>query len=298
MSFGGIGKMFPGTVGAQSRVVSPRIGRRDQGRRKFCKLVTRRFTESINWKVPPNVTLVFASVGSPGVIADIDGQPGDFDSYGMVVGATLTVTPGETLSLVVGTTSVGSTGGTPDGGDGGLGQGSSAHPEVPKDGRGGSGSSRIVQGGNPVVIAGGAGGGYADRTLPPSLQDLQSFGGSAGYPDGSDGEDHIPTGRQGFGGGQSAGGAGGVANPSYGYDGQDGASLQGGDGGASFAIDGTLGGHGGGGGLYGGGGSAGGVVTIGGGGGGSGSDSGAPNFDEVTNAPLMGFIELTWEICN
>jgi hypothetical protein len=181
-----------------------------------------------SWTVPSGINLVrVTAFGAQGAAGDsFIGSGG----LGGEASATLLVTPGETLTVVVG--------GTPFGG-GGIGD------------RKGGGASDVRQGGNDlahrvVVAGGGGGGGGNDNNAVPQ----QESGGSGG----------------GVAGGDGAGeGAGSGATSSAG--GSSGGSLgNGGMGTGNFLGSGS----GGGGGYYGGGGGNGGAFFIGAGGGGSG----------------------------
>jgi hypothetical protein len=194
------------------------------------------------WTVPSGVTSVDV------VLCGADGlRTTAVGGIGAEVTATLAVTPGETLDVVVGGMASGTTGGFNGGGDGaGLGGG-------------GGGATDIRQGGSTladrVLVAGGGGGaGSSTAGLNP--------GGDGGTV-GANGQSGP---KAGLGGGSSAGGAGGLGLPSSG-------------GGGALGVGGAGGsmGGGGGGGLYGGGGGGGNPAasTDGGGGGGGSSLAGA-----------------------
>jgi hypothetical protein len=167
--------------------------------------------------------------------------------------ATLPVTPGERLTIVVG--EGGQNLGTANIGNGGASGG--VH-----DGASGGGRTAVERANQPVLVAGGGGGGGG-------ASGGTYFGGSGGAGGAASGERGLPStggGAGGEGGTQSGGGAGGAAT--NGSDGTAGTVNRGGAGG-------TDGGGGGGGGYRGGGGGEGAgsieccSLAAGGGGGGS-----------------------------
>lgn len=217
--------------------------------------------------VPPLVTEVTVEAcgaqggeGSSGF--GVSGGAGD-GGLGGCVGATIDVTPGESLAVFVGGR-----------GDDGI----AAQPttssfnggaSTPGGGGGGGGASDVRQGGDGlehrVVVAGGGGGGGAG--FAPGAN-----GGDGGGVVAEDGEDADGSG--GGGGTDVSGGAGG-ADPLGAFDGLPGDSGTGGAGGQHIT-----GGGGGGGGYYGGGGGGGAAsgafpASGGGGGGSSYADPGA-----------------------
>jgi hypothetical protein len=176
-----------------------------------------------------------------------------FSNYGGGGGfaqGTLTVTPGETLSIIVGGGGAQYfTAGTPGGG----GDGGSTGDATFRPG-GGGGRSEVSRGSTQLVVAGGGGGGGSVGA------------GGAGAGGGTTAQDasvgNGADGDQGRGGTQTAGGAAGVgASP--------GVKDTGGRG-EDFLGAGNRGGGGGGGGYYGGGGGRGWSPAGAGGGGGSG----------------------------
>lgn len=199
---------------------------------------------------------------------------------GAVVGADLSVSPGEVLYVEVGgaPTTSGSCGwyvpGAPPSCVGGFNGGGSSHSG---GGAGGGASdvrtvSREAAGtlvSRLLVAAGGGGSG----TRPGFHGDYPSsgVGGDAGASGGDGGRIGVPPGTGGGAGTASGGGAGGIPG------GMPGALGVGGDGGASCGYD-ACGGGGGGGGLYGGGGGGDNVympnlgIATGAGGGGGGSN--------------------------
>jgi uncharacterized repeat protein (TIGR01451 family) len=198
--------------------------------------------------------------------------------------ATIAVTPGETLTVVVGgagsaSGSGGASGGFNGGGDtGGQESGS------------GGGASDVRQGGmtraHRVVVAGGGGGaGY----------ELPADGGSGGGASGGNAGSNF--GAAGAGGGQTGGGAGGPhsggLSGAAGEAGDTDGLGEGGDGGVAGTFG---GGGGGGGGLHGGGG--GGASTGGGGGGGGGGSGYTPDGTGLSNGVRTGngLVTLTYEL--
>jgi hypothetical protein len=130
-------------------------------------------------------------------------------------------------------------------------------------GGGASGVSLGTDFSSPVLVAGGGGGGGG--------QGNPERGGSAGFPNGQDGQSVFRPAAGGDGGTQAFGGAGGTSDANGGDGGGFGPSGPGA--GGSGGSGGGNGGGGGGGGYYGGGGGGGGgVVLIISGGGGGGSD--------------------------
>lgn len=212
--------------------------------------------------VPAGVTSIIVNVRGA---AGGDGYPdtlGDYGSGGKaatVDGVQLSVTPGETLTVMVGgrggNASAGAAGaGGWNGGAVGGYVGPSGWGYSPSGG--GGGATDIRQGGtglaNRVIVAGGGGGAGANGS---------SNGGDGWFPSGLSGSNP----RGGGGGTSSGGGPGGSGSVGNGANGTSGA------GGAGASID-IRGGGGGGGGYYGGGGGGeGGLGTIGGGGGGGSS---------------------------
>jgi hypothetical protein len=193
--------------------------------------------------VPTGVTSLRVDVvGAQGVGPGAGFSPG---GSGGRVQATLPVTPGETLTIMVGGTralpSDGS-GGFNGGGDGGNG------------GWGGGGASDIRRGATWLIIAGGGGGAGRGAGGP-----FGAFASGVGGPGGGlVGGDGTVSGLAGKGGTQSSGGAGGNAAPGA-IPGSPGTPQLGGNGGAGvndpFVRQ---GGAGGGGGYFGGGGGGGG----------------------------------------
>jgi hypothetical protein len=157
---------------------------------------------------------------------------------GARVQTTLTVTPGEVLSVYVGKSGTASLGTSPQGAGGGWNGGGAVTPG--NLGGSGGGATDLRRGGSKLLVAGGGGGsGYGDS---------RSNGGGGGAPDGQSGS--TGSSAPGAGGTQTAGGSFGG---SLGQGGRNNANSSGG----------------GGGGYYGGGGGGTGTGASGGGGGGS-----------------------------
>lgn len=216
------------------------------------------------WVVPDGVTSVpFRACGAQG------GSPNaPYPNGGGCVTATIAVTPGETLQIVVGSRQGFNGGGRP-GASGGN----------PAPFTGGGASDVRVAGDDPAtpysledrVLVGGGGGGFGGANGGSG----RGYGGAGGGPDGSSGQggvgsSEVPMNFGGEGGTTIAGGAGGQAALG-GAPGEDGTFGQGGRGGPR--VDGTNGGGGGGGGggYYGGGGGGTDDRTPGAGGGGGSS---------------------------
>ena len=194
--------------------------------------------------VPPGVTQITVdaagSSGNPDFSYDTGGAPG----HGGTVHASLTVTPGDTLTISVGCTS-----------GYGFARGGKGSPNANGNydalgvGTNGGGATGLANGGTPLVVAGGGGGGGGDGAF------INQDGGAGGNA-AADGLDGTGTGH----------GSGGSSSGSSGPDGADG----------SPPVLGTTAGAGGGGGggyPYGGAGGSGGGVGSGGGGGGGGGQS-------------------------
>lgn len=203
-----------------------------------------------NWVVPACVTSI--TVNAYGA----DGG-GTYGGNGAMASGTFSVTPGQTIQVIVG-----GSGGCPGAGYNGGGSGQNANNSA-NGSCGGGGASQINIGGTPVLIAaggGGMGGGTDD--------------GAAGVGGCASGTAGSTTFGAGAGGGtQSAGGTGGPPWSSGGYSGQNGSLGQGGNGASDPCYNNSPGG-GGGGGYYGGGGGGSDcwqTSPYGGGGGGGGS---------------------------
>jgi hypothetical protein len=217
--------------------------------------------------------------------------------FGAEATATVAVTPGEVLEVMVGgrgsrypSDANWQAGGFNGGGDGVI--------DTVAGSRGGGGASDVRRVpyalADRLVVAGGGGG-------AGSLNGGSVNGGAGGAPKGSDGS---PNPNGGAGGTQSAGGAAGVTEGTADATVTAGQLGQGGAGGRTSGI-GAFSGGGGGGGLYGGGG-AGGRSTSPGAGGGGGSSFGPPGTTFVTGArgrsgdctgpgPLPGDVTITYD---
>ncbi len=245
------------------------------------------------WTVPSGVTSI--EVLAVGAAGGSDFFGGTSTTGGDVPGglggaelATLSVTPGHTLSIKVGgvgvspTNSFGALGGYNGGGSGGEGNFGGA------GGAGGGGETTVVDentGATSAVAAGGGGAGGTDCVEEASSCSgvYRDLGGSAGSGGGSNGG----SAGSGQGAGAGGGGGGGVTTGSSGSPGTAGSSTSGcgngmagnagsGGSGGLQCSGGSGGGGGGGGGFYGGGGGGGGgdapsTPDAGGGGGGGGS---------------------------
>jgi hypothetical protein len=228
---------------------------------------TQTFNSSAAFTVPAGITsLTVDAYGAQG--GGALGGPGGRTTF------TITVIPGETLTV-----DVGGQGGLPTGGSNGGGAGGLANAGTgPGTGGGGGGWSGVSRGATLLVVAGG-GGGYGQ----PNVN-----GGAGGGTTGVDGSDGVG----GFGGGggtQAAGGGGGTGG---GTAGTTGAAGAGGAGGNAMPFENGSGG-GGGGGYYGGGGGGGDTVDGGGGGGGGSSyPAGATHLQGVHSGG--GQVILTW----
>ena len=188
------------------------------------------------YTVPAGVTSLSVTLRGAGGGPNAGGASGSGGAGGLVSGR-LAVTPGETLTLVVGQA------GRQDTPGGTYGGGASGGTQQSQYGGSGGGRTAIRRAGNDIVVAGGGGG---SSRIDPSFGG--GVGGAGGGLTGGTGAGSLG----GFGGSQSAGGGKG------GSAGVDGSLINGGQGGT--------GGGGGGGGYYGGGGAGG---SLGGGGGGS-----------------------------
>jgi uncharacterized repeat protein (TIGR01451 family) len=193
--------------------------------------------------------------------------------FGARVEGDLAVSPGSTLSAVVGGNGSGGTGGANGGGNGCAGGGGASDVRTSDADL----TSRVL------VAAGGGGAGCGGTGSPPQS------GGDAGAPGTGGAEGGSP-------GTQTAGGAGGagVAGCDPGAPGGDGSLLAGGVGAVNSAPSCPLaggGGGGGGGGLYGGGG--GGAFGSGGGGGGSGPGGGGGGGSSLVPPGGSGAVDST-----
>jgi len=260
-----------------------------------------------HFKVPRGVTqLKVVASGASGPTASSSGCGYEGGSGGLVK-ATIPVTPGEKLAVVVGgegdsgsACGTSGKGGFNGGGNGGEGVSAS-------NGTGGGGASDVREGGdtllNRILVAGGGGGGgenlsYGAGRGGAGGRRVGGHGGS-GYRCSSDG-------HGGRGGTQIAGGRGGrggritcgdYTRAAHGYPGGSGI---GGDGGAGYYSG---GGGGGGGGYYGGGGGGTGAENTFGSGGGGGGGGGSSLFESSAThvnsfrgkaPPGNGQITISW----
>lgn len=209
------------------------------------------FNADGSYAVPAGITSVHVVVTGAGGGTGRDDGTDTLNSVGGVGGiatATITVTPGATLSVLVGgrggdslTPGTAGTGGTNGGAAGG------------DYGGGGGGRSEVAQGATKLVVAGGGGGGGGEQG-PPHVGGVGGAGGGLTGGIGANGSDAALSG--GGGGSQAVGGAAGGAGAAAGTSGFGGAA--------------NFGGGGGGGGYWGGGGGWAPSQSGGGGGGGSG----------------------------
>ncbi len=227
---------------------------------------------SHTWTVPSGVTSIDVDMCGAWGAENTLGLIGVAGGYAARVRATMAVTPGETLVIMVGQRGVNEVGGFNGGGD-----------AIDPNDSGGGGASDIRRGGsalsNRVLVAGGGGG--------AGLSDVNTNIGGEGRLLGQNGGFGTLGGR---GGGSASGGAGGIG---FGT-GSPGTLGQGGNGGPD-------GGSGGGGGYYGGGGGSlhpnPNIDDSGGGGGGS---SLAPG-GTVTSCGFIvpnGVVHITYDTAN
>ncbi|MGA2760141.1 MAG: glycine-rich protein [Candidatus Cybelea sp.] len=269
--------------------------------------------------VPTGVSqITVVASGASGPNGQVSGYCRLIGGLGGLVQATIAVTPGEALAIVVGgegtiggwncgNESGNGDGGFNGGGDGGQSPDSSGSFYFTGDG--GGGASDVRQGGSAlayrVIVAGGGGGAGAG-----SYNNGAGGGGVGGGRIGGRGSGETGSGWclgwGGRGGTQSKGGSGGRGGPpaygSHGTHGKHGALGLGGFGGGGKSVYGGDGG-GGGGGYYGGGGGGSGAdctsSTGSGGGGGGGSsyvEPGATNAKDQKGAasPGDGQIVISW----
>ncbi len=248
------------------------------------------------WTVPAGVTSIRvvatgASGGqnNSGPVSSAVGTP----AGGGTVAATLAVTPGEKLTIVVGGAGAPQTGGYNGGGTGAIHSGNRYYAG------GGGGATDVRRGSfltDRILVAGGGGGRSFGNT-----NSAANSGGEGGGLYGIAGTCFNNNGLAvGFGGSPTAGGAGGLGS-SLANDGTAGSSGYGGNGGKNSFL-----GGGGGGGYYGGGGGgSGGSTRSGTGGGGSGGGGGSsyvlPSATNVVHTtgtqlstPADGTISITW----
>jgi len=237
-----------------------------------------------SFTVPEGVTemQVYIRGGAGGANQYNYGSPGK----GAYVTTVLAVTPGETLTVVVGAKGQQASNNSVFGGGAGGGN-TSWYSST------GGGASDIRQGGDTlsdrVIVAGGGGGSNGF-----------SVGGDGGTPNGGDGAPasvSYPNAQGGRGGTQTSGGLGGspAGYPCYTATGASGTPGLGGQGG----FDSPAAGSGGGGGYYGGGGGGSGCNGGAGGGGSSWVNStvtSSTSYSLATAATFAGCVELAWPV--
>ncbi|MEZ3159437.1 LPXTG cell wall anchor domain-containing protein [Microbacterium sp. BWT-B31] len=237
-----------------------------------------------SWTVPEGVTTLTGVVvrGASGGRGE-GNQAGD-GAVGAQLGGTMSVTPGQVLTIYVAGQGADATGDGP-GGSGGTGYraggagGTGAGTVGLRNGGGGGGGSSAIIGGNADVIAGGGGGGGGT-------------GGGFGACDGGGGGAGGATGATGGGGGADQGGCNTLNGGAGGTPASvTAAGTNGGSGTGGLVPDGGSGGGGGGGGI---GGPANNSNTGGGGGGGGGSAYPATMSVQSTSN-RAGFVEFTYQ---
>lgn len=231
------------------------------------------------WTVPAGVqSATFTLIGAPGGAGFV--APG---GAGAIVQATLAVTPGQILRIMVGGPG-GSHGSEAGGFNGGGGSGVVGNVRPVAGGGGGATDVRIGAFGlaDRVLVAGGGGGGGGNGSgLTPTSGPVGGTGGPGGAAGVAGGNDPLSTATGGGAGGAGTAGAGGGAGTAggglaatAGTAGQLGTLSQGGNNVLGSASGGD--GGGGGGGVYGGGSGgsgASGLLSTGAGGGGGGGGS-------------------------
>jgi gliding motility-associated-like protein len=236
-------------------------------------------TTTFNYTGSPQTWTVPACVSSINVtVAGADGG-GSLGGNGAVVTATISVVPGQVITV-----NVGGSGGSATAGYGGGGLGyASTDGNASYNSSGGGGATTISVNGNPVVIAAGGGGSGGGSGIVA--------GGAGGCATGLVGSSTFGLG--GTGGSQVAGGIGGTPWAATPPGGQNGSLGQGGNGGFWQ----TASGGGGGGGYYGGGGGGNDGCCTGanGGGGGSGGSSLVPAGAGCTSGSNngSGYVSIT-----
>ena len=163
---------------------------------------------SQSWTVPPGVSCIgIDAYGAAGGAATTNaGQPGATGGFGgRAFAETVTVTPGEVLTVLVGTK--GDDGAVASAGAGGFNGGGDGAFGGEDGGGGGGGASEVDRGSERLVVAGGGGGAGGDNS--PSSN--AGFGGAGGGATGLAGGDGDGNGGGG-GGTQSAGGTAGLGD--------------------------------------------------------------------------------------
>lgn len=232
------------------------------------------------WTVPAGADeAVFELFGGEGGAYNVNFSQAPGGKGARVTG-TLAVTPGETLSLLVG--GAGSANGGAGLGGGGLG----GAPGGAR-GAGGGGASSVTRGTTRMLVAGGGGGGGARG----------GAGGAGGATGAAGAVGGIYGGLGGGGGLADAGGAGGAAgvmpaaycaDQTPGATGVDGAAQLGGQGAAAAHAFAWTGGGGGGGWFGGGGGGSGAYCPRGTASGGGGGGGGSSHVDSAVTQESMG----------
>jgi hypothetical protein len=222
---------------------------------------------SYTWAVPSGVTSIQVVTAGGGGGASCPGTPGGYGGNGGVVATTLSVTPGDTLTVEVGGGGATCTSGYGGGGGGGSSNinAGSANQLIAGGGGGGGG------GAGGVAAPGGNGGGNATASGSAGAGPGAGGGGGAGMG-GAGGAAQFFISPNGLAGGNGNGGPGGAGGWQGNYlaGGTGAGSGAGGEGGNGDAGGGGGGGYGGGGG-----GGSGPGADAGGGGGGSTGPSGA-----------------------
>ena len=224
---------------------------------------------SFPWVVPSGITEISAvAIGGGGGGSGGDGgrgEPNGGGGGGGLAYGTFAVTPGESLTITVGT--------------GGV---------SPSGGAGGAGNISSIARGATVLLAGGGGAGGPERSLTTAAGGTSTgtarTGGAAGGTGGTNVAGSGGSGGGGGGGYSAAGGAGGTSN------GGNGVASTGGGGGGGGGRSGTtgLGGAGGGVGILGAGANGTAGTASAGGGGGSGGTAGATNTATPSGGGLYG----------
>ena len=216
-----------------------------------------------SFTVPAGVTSItmqgFGAAGGDNEAGDASGGNGGY------LKSTITVTPGDVLTIVVG-----KGGGINDEPFGDGGQGGTGGPLGNYAAGSGGGATYVKNSSNETLFVIGAGGGAGGA----GLMDQGADGGAGGGLIGGDGFVALGGGPPGEGGTQGDGGAG---------PGSPGASLAGGDGADFNAMMDEGGGGGGGAGYFGGGGGDSGFMTEPGSGGGGGSSFVIAGSTDTTN---------------
>ncbi len=228
------------------------------------------------WTVPPQVEWVHVEAWGGGGGGCNNGCASSSGGGGGFASGTLAVTPGETLTIIVGGAGARGLDGAQAGGAGGFGGGGNGGWAEHTVGGGGGGRSAVRRGSLDLLTA--AGGGGSNR----------SSGGGGGGLIGSPGQD----GSASSGGTQTAGGAASAST----FTGSPGAQYQGGAGAASVTNNSSCGspgpavhgGGGGGGGYFGGGGGGGGSWFCTNGTGGGGGSSFVPAGGQTLEAEPAG----------